>query len=48
VKVVRGAGGTLPRAQVLEGMKKLMAGQFEQVPQLEADATNRNANPTEQ
>lgn len=47
VKVVRGSGGTLPRAQILEGMKKLMAGQFEQVPQLEADATNRNSGAQE-
>ena len=47
VKVMRNSGGTQPRAQVLNAMKKLMAGQFDQVPQLEADATNRN-NQTEQ
>jgi hypothetical protein len=47
VKVMRGSGGALSRNQVLEGMKKLMAGHFDQIPQLEADATNRNANPTE-
>ena len=42
IKAMRSSGGKLPRAQVLANMKQLMAGQFDQVPQLEADATNRN------
>ena len=41
VKVMRGSGGKQSRAEVLTNMKKLMAGQFDQIPQLEADATNR-------
>jgi hypothetical protein len=41
VKVMRGSGGTLPREQVITNVRQLLAGQFEQIPQLEADATNR-------
>ena len=43
VKEVRASNNALSRAKVVTNMRAAMQGKFSQVPQLEANATNRNA-----
>ena len=43
VKAVRESNNALPRAKLIVTMRDAMAGKFAQMPQLEANATNRNS-----